>query len=229
MPVYNLEYRDGENYTINADYGSKDLSIQRTKAGNLKTFAVKDFGVGLQRDEVILSYFQTEYDSEGDPLYNPGIGRTTIIQDPEYFQDLIAYTNAGGIIGQGNITIDTLLKQRLEQTRCFNIAGDFIQPIYFNLDGSNNSIDPSTGEIPVDPSTFEPIYDGLITATWDVSGGYSDIEIRFQEDGSTWGSWLGFNTGTKTVSNLPPATYNAQVRTTDVSLMIEPIETTSIT
>ena len=228
MPVYNLEYRDNENYTINADYGSKDLSVQRTKAGNVKTFAIKDFGVGLQRDEVILSYFQTEYDSEGDPLYNPGIGRTTLVTDKDYFTDLIQYTNALGIIGQGNITIDTLLKQWLPQTRCFNIDGDFIQPIYFNLDGSNNSIDPSTGEIPIDPSTLEPIYDGKIVATWDVSGGYADIEIRFQEDGSIWSPWTNFNTGEKTVSSLPPSTYNAQVRTTDVSLLIEPTETTTI-
>ncbi len=56
----------------------------------------------------------------------------------------------------------------------------------------------------------------------------SNLGIRFQEDGSIWSGWSNFNTGEKTISNLPPATYNAQVRTTDVSLMIEPLETTSI-
>ena len=217
MALYNLEYKDHAIYTINLDFANKDISIQRTKAGNIKTFGIKDFGTGLVRDEVIVSYYQTEYDSEGDPLYNPGIGRTTIVNDAEYFSDMIAYTNATGIVGQAKLCVDVLLKQRLQQTRCFNIDGDFIHPVYFTLSGSDNTLDPST---------LEPLYDGYILASIDVSANH-DLNIRFMPDGSTWSNWFNI-TEEASLGNLGPGGYTTQIRATDVSLLIEPQESVNI-
>ena len=214
MAQYNFTYADGTVFTIDIDLPTRDISISRIKAGNVRKWIMKELGPNLVRDEVMVSVFEQNIDSEGDALNTTNDGKSAVIYDKDYFTDLISYTNQGGIIGQANICIDTLLKKRLAQTRVFDIDGNFIIPVYFELSGVSPDNDPDFNN-------------GSITATILQDGGYVDLEVRFRIASGAWQPWESIS-GPVTKPGLTSETYEAQVRSLGTSLMIEPIESVTI-
>ena len=216
MATYNLNYRNDTNFEIVLDFQNKDISIQRTKAGNDRIWAITDFGSDIKEDKIVVKYEQIELDSEGDLIFDLFPGRISVT-DKDLFSDMIAYTNAGGIVNQAKISVDVLLKTKLTNTRVFNIDGDFIQPIYHNLSGVSPTLD----------SSGLSNDDGYITTVIDVSAGYGNMEVRYTQDEINWSGWTPI-INDSSIGNLDFGTYYSQVRTLDASLMIEAIENITI-
>ena len=213
MATYTLNYKDGSVYTIDIDTANKDIMVSRDKAGNTRRFEIRDFGVSLKRDDVILTFFETQSDSEGDDIIGfKGLSR--IVNDKEYFDDYISYTNNLGIIGQADIVVDTLLKQFLEQTRVFEADGRFQQPIYFSLSGTSPNNDPD----------FD---NGTITITIIEDAGFTDLEARLKKGDDNWTGWQAVTDG-QVITNLESASYQVQMRSAGYDLLTEPIEEITI-
>jgi hypothetical protein len=209
-----LTYKDGVDIEINIDLAQKDINIVRTKAGNVRTILIKQYGIGLVRDELIVNVSETLVDSEGDQLPLPPQRLDPVIRDQEYFADVNAYSQ-NGALAFAKLFIDVILKQRLEQTRCYAADGTFVHPVYFNLTG-------------VDPDNDPNYNNGSITINIDVDGGYVDLEARLRQDGGAWSPWSAVTDG-QTVSNRTAGFYEVQMRSAGTTLLIEPIESVTLT
>lgn len=213
MAQYILDYKDGSSYTIEIDVANKDIKISRTKAGNVRSFIIKDFGISLVRDDVIMNVVETQKDADGDDIIGfKGFSR--VINDKTYFNAMIQYTNDLGIIGQAYIVIDTLLKEFLQQTRVFNPDGSYQQPIYFSLQGTSPDNDPDFNN-------------GTITVNIIVDAGLTDLEARLRPIGGAWSAWTAVVDG-QVVQNRTSGTYEMEMRSAGTPLLIQPIETISI-
>lgn len=212
--IHTFNYNDGSQISIEIDLATKAVYLSRNKAGNVKRWNMKKYGPFLPTDSVFVEYHQTHEDAEGDNLDNSNLGRSHDVYDPDYFQDLIRYTNQGGILGQTQLCIDTLLKNKLAQTRVFDVDGNFVPPVYFKLDGTAPDNDP----------TFN---NGTVTATILEANGYADLEVRFRITGGNWQAWEPLNAPV-VKSGLSSNTYEAQVRSAGTPLMIEPTEIITI-
>lgn len=213
MAIDNLTYRDGSTIVINVDVPQKDISLERTKAGNVRTIMIKQYGIGLIRDELVVNLNESMKDSEGDPIPLPVGRQNPVLRDQDYINDVNAYSQ-NGAIAFAKLFIDVVLKQRLEQTRCYEPDGTFMQPVYFELVGTSPDNDPDFNN-------------GSVQINILVDAGYTDLEGRFRQDGGAWSAYAPVTNG-QVLNNLGFGTYDVQLRSAGTTLLIEPIETVSI-
>jgi hypothetical protein len=205
----NFTYKDGTIYTVEIDLPNRDIYIRRTKAGNVRTWVLKQYGVGLIRDELVVNLSEQLLDSEGDPIPIPPQRLDIVFRDQEYFNDLNDYS-LNGAVPFAKLFVDMIIKQRLEQTRIYAPDGTFVAPAYFELSGT----DPTT------PGAS----DGSITATVLQANGYTDLQVRLRQNGGAWGAWAAI-TDELTVANRTAGTYDVEMRSLGTSLLITPVET----
>jgi len=212
MAQNTFNYKDGTLYTIEIDLLQKDINIFRTKAGNVRTWIMKQYGIGLIRDELVINLSEQLVDNEGDPIPIPPSRLDIVFRDQDYFSDVNAYCQ-NGAVAFAKLFVDVVLKQRLEQTRIYAPDGTFIAPAYFELSGT-------------DPTT-EGGSDGSITATILQANGYTDLEVRLRQNGGTWGTWTSI-TDELTVPNRAAGFYEVQLRSAGTALLVEPIESITL-
>ena len=207
-----FNFKDGTLYTINIDVPNKDINVERTKAGNVRRALIKQYGIGLIRDELVVNYAESLEDSEGDPLPLPSNRNDVLIRDSAYIDDVNAYSQ-NGAVAFAKLFIDVLLKQRLPQTRVYKADGTFVAPAYFSVAGN----DPTT------PGGS----DGSVVATIDEANGYSDLQVRIRKDGGTWGTWQSITTQ-HTFSNKSAGFYEVELKSNGTALLIQPIESVEL-